>query len=325
MSFFPSSRPERLERLKRLERLELAECDHPMLNALTIDVEDYYHVSAFESVVRPQDWDEYESRVGTNTRRILDILDEYRARATFFVLGCVAERDPSLVQAIHKHGHEVASHGYSHRRIYTQTPQQFREETGKAKSIVEDIIGHPIIGYRAASYSITGKSLWALDILAEEGFRYDSSIFPIIHDLYGIPGHERFFCLLNRSGSGSIAEIPLSTIRFMGINLPAAGGGYVRLLPYAATKFALLNLNKYEQQPAVVYFHPWEIDPEQPRIRCGWKSRFRHYTNLRGMEDKVRKLLSSFSFAPIREVYAARLNLPTAVLACDAACDRPIR
>jgi polysaccharide deacetylase family protein (PEP-CTERM system associated) len=283
-----------------------------MLNALTVDVEDYYHVTAFESVIRPQDWGRYESRVDTNTRRILDILDEYGTKATFFVLGCVAERDPGLVQAIHKGGHEVASHGYSHQPIYTQTPQQFREETRKAKKSVEEIIGQHIIGYRAASYSITRNSFWALDILAEEGFRYDSSIFPIVHDLYGIPGHERFVHLLNANGGGTLAEIPLSTVRLMGINLPAAGGGYLRLLPYAVTKFALLNLNKYERQPAVVYFHPWEIDPKQPRIQCGWKSRIRHYTNLRGMEGKVRNLLSNFSFAPIRDVYGAHMNLPTA-------------
>jgi polysaccharide deacetylase family protein (PEP-CTERM system associated) len=290
-----------------------------MLNALTVDVEDYYHVSAFESVVQFESWNQYESRVVRNTERILEIFDEYQAKATFFVLGHVAERHPTLVRIIQARGHEIASHGYSHRRIYTQTPQQFREETRKAKTLVEDISGEPIIGYRAASYSVIQESLWALDILAEEGFRYDSSIFPIRHDLYGIPCHQRFFCLFNRNGSRAIAEIPLSTIRFMGVNLPVAGGGYLRLLPYIVTRFALLNLNKYEQQPAVVYFHPWEIDPDQPRIRSGWKSRFRHYTNLRGMEHKVRRLLSTFSFAPIRQVYAARLNLPAAVAESDAA------
>lgn len=290
-----------------------------MLNALTVDVEDYYHVSAFESVVRFKDWDQYESRVEKNTRRILDILDEYNTKATFFVLGCVAERHPALVQIIQKSGHEVASHGYAHRRIYMQTPDEFREETRKAKKIVENIIGQSIIGYRAASYSIIGQTLWALDILAEEGFQYDSSIFPIRHDLYGIPGHERFFRFLNRDGRVSIAEIPLSTIRMAGVNVPVGGGGYLRLFPYAVTHLALLHLNRHERQPAVVYFHPWEIDPGQPRIKSGWISRFRHYTNLRGMESKVRTLLANFWFAPIRQVYAASLNLPASTLDSDAA------
>jgi polysaccharide deacetylase family protein (PEP-CTERM system associated) len=298
-------------RLERFEHFERFEQRSAMLNALTVDVEDYYHVSAFESVVPFECWNQYESRVVRNTERILDIFDEYKARATFFVLGHVAERHAALVRTIQVRGHEIGSHGYSHRRIYTQTPERFREETRTAKRILEDIIGEPVHGYRAASYSITLESLWALDILVEEGFRYDSSIFPVRHDLYGIPGHKRFFCLLNGNGSGAIAEIPLSTIRLMGVNLPVAGGGYLRVLPYAMTKFALLNINRYEQQPAVVYFHPWEIDPDQPRIYGGYRSRFRHYTNLRGMEKKVRRLLSSFNFASIRDVYAAHLNLWT--------------
>lgn len=289
------------------------------MNALTVDVEDYYHVSAFESVVRPDAWCQYESRLEKNTQRILDMFDEYGTKATFFVLGCVGERHPELVQAIHKHGHEVASHGYSHRRIYTQTPAQFREETRKAKRIVEDIVGQSIIGYRAASYSITSESLWALDILAEEGFNYDSSIFPVRHDLYGIPSHCRFFSVLDRKRSGSIAEIPLSTLRVFNVNVPVGGGGYLRIFPYALTHFALRRLNRIEHQPGVVYFHPWEIDPDQPRIQCGWKSRVRHYTNLNTMEAKVRKLLANFTFGPIREVYATRLTLPTATVDSDAA------
>jgi polysaccharide deacetylase family protein (PEP-CTERM system associated) len=285
-------------------------CNGHLLNALSVDVEDYYHVAAFESVVRYESWNHYESRVERNTHRILDFLDEYHTKATFFVLGCVAERHPGLVYTIQQRGHEVASHGYSHRRIYTQTPHQFREETHKAKRIVEDIIGQAIIGYRAASYSITEKSLWALDILAEEGFRYDSSIFPIRHDLYGMPNHQRFACAVERNGSGSILEIPLSTVRFARMNIPVAGGGYLRLFPYPVTRHALQHLNDRERQPAVVYFHPWEIDPDQPRIKGKWVSRFRHYTNLRGMEGKLRKLLSDFTFAPIREVFSSALFQP---------------
>jgi polysaccharide deacetylase family protein (PEP-CTERM system associated) len=189
-----------------------------------------------------------------------------------------------------------------------QTPEQFREETRRCKKLLEDLAGEPVIGYRAASYSITRKSLWALEILAEEGFRYDSSIFPVRHDLYGIPGHERFFHHLNGNGRRAIAEVPLSTIRFAGVNFPVAGGGYLRLLPYAVNHAAIRHLNRSETQPAVVYFHPWEIDPDQPRMAAGWKSRFRHYTNLGRMEMRLRKLLVSFPFGPMREVYTERLN-----------------
>jgi polysaccharide deacetylase family protein (PEP-CTERM system associated) len=290
-----------------------------MLNALSVDVEDYYQVSAFESVVRFEEWGRQESRVEWNTHRVLDLLDEYNVKATFFVLGWVAERNSTLVSIISKRGHEVASHGYAHQLIYTQTPEQFREETRRAKKIVEDIIGQPIIGYRAASYSITEKSLWALDILAQEGFQYDSSIFPVRHDRYGIPGHERFFHILNGNGHRAIAEVPLSTVRVAGFNFPMAGGGYFRLLPYAVTHLAMLYLNRQEGEPAIFYFHPWEIDPEQPRIKAGWLSRFRHYTNLGRMEGKLRKLLTNFSFAPIREVYAGSLDTHAVTLNSDAA------
>ncbi len=290
-----------------------------MLNALSVDVEDYYQVSAFESVVRFEEWGRRESRVEWNTHRVLDLLDEYDVKATFFVLGWVAERNPTLVRIISKRGHEVASHGYAHQLVYTQTPEAFREETRRAKKITEDIIGQAIIGYRAASYSITARSLWALDILAEEGFQYDSSIFPVRHDRYGIPGHERFFHILNGNGHLSIAEIPLSTVRIAALNIPIAGGGYLRLLPYSMTHLALLYLNRLEGQPAIVYFHPWEIDPDQPRIDASRTSRFRHYTNLGGMERKLRKLLANFSFAPIREVYQGSFSMPVNAVRSDAA------
>lgn len=291
-----------------------------MLNALSVDVEDYYQVSAFESVVRLEDWGVRESRVERNTHRVLDLLDEFHVKATFFVLGWVAEKNSALIQVISRRGHEVASHGYSHRLIYNQTPDDFRQETRRAKRVVEDAIGHPIIGYRAASYSITQESLWSLNILAEEGFQYDSSIFPIRHDRYGIPSHQRFFHVLNGNGQAAIAEIPLSTVRIAGFNFPMAGGGYFRLLPYAITDLAMRYLNQQEREPAVFYFHPWEIDPDQPRIEAGWLSHFRHYTNLGRMEWKLRKLLSRFSFAPIREVYASGLNSSVAaILKSDAA------
>ncbi|HEY6200456.1 MAG TPA: XrtA system polysaccharide deacetylase [Candidatus Binatia bacterium] len=290
-----------------------------MLNALSVDVEDYYHVSAFESVVRLEDWGSRESRVERNTYRVLDLFDEYQVKGTFFVLGWVAERNPALVRVISQRGHEIASHGYAHELIYRQTPEQFRAETRRAKRAVEDVTGEPVLGYRAASYSITDKSFWALDILAEEGFAYDSSIFPIRHDRYGIPHHTRFFHFLNETGHQRIAEVPLSTVRFAGINFPIAGGGYFRVLPYFLTHLALRYLNRQEGEPGVFYFHPWEIDPDQPRISAGWLSRFRHYTNLRRMEAKLQKLLSNFSFAPIREVYAIGSGVSSHSVKSDAA------
>lgn len=279
-----------------------------MINALTIDVEDYYHVSAFESVVTPQDWTKHESRVERNTHRILDFLDETQTKATFFVLGWVAEQYPQVVRAISQRGHEVASHGYSHRRIYTQTLNQFREETRRSKRMLEDLVGHPILGYRAASYSITAKSLWALNVLVEEGFCYDSSIFPIRHDLYGMPGHNRFSHVLKVAGGAEITELPLSTVRIGPATVPVAGGGYLRLFPCAFTLWAIRHLNDKEKQPAIVYFHPWEIDPNQPRIQAPLKSTFRHYTNLSRMEAKLRRLLSNFSFAPMRDVFKGSLK-----------------
>lgn len=278
-----------------------------MRNALTIDVEDYYHVSAFEKVVRVEDWEHYESRVEKNTDRVLALLDELNVKATFFILGWVAERYPQLVQRIAAAQHEVACHSYTHRRIYTLTPAEFRTEIRRAKQALEDAAGAAVIGYRAPSYSITTQSLWALEMLVDEGYRYDSSIFPVHHDLYGIPGYERFAHIRHEPGNKTLLEIPLSTARVLGMNLPVAGGGYLRLLPSILTHMGLRRINNTEGQPAIVYFHPWEIDPDQPRLQAGWKSRLRHYTNLSRMETKLRKLLTSFLFAPVREVYAPYL------------------
>jgi polysaccharide deacetylase family protein (PEP-CTERM system associated) len=277
-----------------------------MLNGLSVDVEDYYHVSAFESVVSVKDWDRYESRVEQNTNRILEMLAVHLTDATFFVLGWVAERHTGLVRQIHDSGHEVACHGYSHKLIYTQTPDQFREETKRAKQTLEDIIGEPIFGYRAASYSITKDTLWALEILADLGFTYDSSIFPVRHDRYGIPGHTRFIHSLNGDGKRPITEIPLSTVRVAGVNVPVAGGGYLRLFPLTVTRRAIRHLNEKERQPAVLYFHPWEIDPEQPRLDGPRISRFRQYVNLSTTEAKVRSLLKDFSFCPLQQLLVLR-------------------
>ncbi len=278
-----------------------------MINALTIDVEDYYQVSAFESVVDRSKWDHYESRVEKNTHHLLKILEIFQVKATFFVLGWVAERHPKLVQAIHQKGHEIASHGYSHRRIYTQTPEVFREETRQSKQILEDLIGEAVIGYRAASYSITNKSLWALDILIEEGFSYDSSIFPVWHDLYGIPNSNRFPYIIKRD-VGSIQEYPLSTIKLFGLTAPFGGGGYLRLFPPFVTKWAMRRMNHHEKQISIVYLHPWEVDPAQPRIAGSARSKFRHYVNLAKMESTLKSLLRDFQFAPMRELNSSEFE-----------------
>lgn len=276
-----------------------------MFNALTIDVEDYFQVNAFARQVRFDDWDSYPLRVDGNTMRILDFLDEFGISATFFVLGWVAERRPCLVKEISRRGHEVACHGYGHQLIFTIGPEAFRKDIRKAKQIIEDQCGLVVKGYRAPSYSITGKSLWALDILVEEGFSYDSSIFPIVHDTYGIPHAERFPHEI-ATGSGKLTEFPISTLSVRVGNLdwrlPIAGGGYLRLFPASLVGRAINHINVRERQPAVVYFHPWEIDPDQPRIRAGLKSCFRHYLNLERMESKIRHLLKNFRFTTTREI-----------------------
>lgn len=264
-------------------------------NALTVDVEDYFHVSAFAQAIDRRDWDKWPLRVEKNTHRLLDLFDEYQVKATFFVLGWVAERQPGLVREIAVRGHEIACHGFSHQLVYNQSPEVFREETGHSKSLLEDIAQSPVRGYRAASYSITARSLWALDILAETGFEYDSSIFPIRHDRYGIPGAEEKPHQLMTPEGRTLIEFPLSTAKMLNYRVPVAGGGYFRLYPYAVTRAGLRQINR-RQQPFIFYLHPWEIDPEQPRISASWLSRFRHYNNLNKCESRLRNLLSDFSF-----------------------------
>lgn len=280
-----------------------------MRNALTVDVEDYFQVAAFARQIDPATWDRIPLRVERNTQRLLDLFAEQGVQATFFVLGWVAERCPGLVRAIVERGHEVACHGYSHQLIYGQTPAVFRAETIRAKAGLEDQAQRPVLGYRAASYSITQRSLWALDVLAELGFAYDSSIFPIRHDRYGIPGSPRWPYRLTTPNGGSLLEFPPSTFSLLGYRLPVAGGGYFRLYPYRFTRFALAQLNRAEAQPFIFYLHPWEIDPEQPRIPAGWLSKFRHYTNLNRCEARLRRLLRDFRFTMVREVLET-LDMP---------------
>ncbi|MFV0422330.1 XrtA system polysaccharide deacetylase [Oleidesulfovibrio sp.] len=294
-----------------------------MRNALTVDVEDYFHVSAFDKSIRPEDWDSLPSRVEANTLRILELFDEHSVRGTFFMLGWVAERHPSLVRRIAKAGHELACHGYAHRRITQQTPDIFRNDVSKAKKMLEDISGSPVTGFRAPSWTITRQTMWALDILKQLGFVYDSSMFPIHHDIYGVPDGERFphivYC-----GGGAMAEFPPSTVLLkLGkrtVNVPVAGGGYLRLLPAQLIGQAYQTLNR-QGQPAVLYFHPWEIDPNQPRITgpVPFRSRFRHYLNLGRMEKKLRYLLVHHSFAPMREVLAEVLGEGRMAQACKLA------
>ncbi|MHB8056675.1 MAG: XrtA system polysaccharide deacetylase [Desulfuromonadaceae bacterium] len=276
-----------------------------MINALTIDVEDYFHVTAFERQIKPAEWGRYPLRVEGSTLRILDMLDEFALKATFFVLGWVAERLPGLIKEISRRGHEIACHGYGHQLVYRLSPQEFRQDISRARNILEDICGERVHGYRAPSYSITEKSLWALDVLVEEGFTYDSSIFPITHDIYGIPGGKRFPHEIS-TPAGKIREFPISTfplqVGWWKSQMPICGGGYLRLFPAALVARAIQAINVREKQPVIVYFHPWEIDPEQPRIRAGVKSCFRHYLNLERMELKVRHLLDNFRFSSAGEV-----------------------
>jgi polysaccharide deacetylase family protein (PEP-CTERM system associated) len=275
-----------------------------MINALTFDVEDYFHAEAFAGVVRPEEWPGLESRVVAATERILSLLGETGTRATFFVLGWVAERHPRLVAAIRSKGHEVACHGYGHQMITRLSRPQFAADLERAKATLEDAAGVAVVGYRAPTFSVVRETLWSLEVLAETGFLYDSSIFPIVHDRYGIPDAPRF-PHRRAVGSGSaIAEFPLSTVCRLRWRFPVAGGGYFRLLPYAVTAWALRQLNRKESQPAIVYLHPWEIDPGQPRLPVDRLTQFRHSVNTRTTEAKLRRLLRDFHFAPVRDVLA---------------------
>lgn len=270
-------------------------------NALTVDVEDYFHVAALSETISPRDWDSMECRVEANTERLLELFDRHSAKATFFILGWVAERYPQLVRRIYQAGHEIASHGYSHQLVYTQTPEVFREETFKSKALLEDIIGKPVLGYRAASYSITAQSRWALDILCDAGFVYDSSIFPVHHDRYGMPGTPELPYRLTTDQKQEIVEFPLSTLNLLNRKIPIAGGGYFRLFPYWFSRWGLSTING-KGEPFIFYLHPWEIDPDQPRVKASWFSRFRHYNNLDVCYSRLERLMESFQFTTVADV-----------------------
>ena len=275
-----------------------------MTNALTFDVEEYFHAEVFSSVVRREEWPRLESRVAETTERLLDLLAEAQILATFFVLGWVAARHPKVVRAIHARGHEVACHGYGHQMITGLRRTEFAEDLRRAKKTLEDTTGAAVIGYRAPTFSVVRETLWSLETVAESGFRYDSSIFPIVHDRYGIPGATRFPHRLTVAPGLEITEFPLSTVSWLGWRVPVAGGGYFRLFPYRVTRWAIRHLNERERQPAIVYLHPWEIDPDQPRLPVGRVAQLRHAVNSRATESRLRRLMREFRFAPAREVLA---------------------
>lgn len=270
-------------------------------HALTVDVEDYFHVAALADAFPPHTWDQQKLRAVDSTLRLLDLFEARNVKATFFILGWVAERAPELVKRIFAAGHEVASHGYSHQLVYNQTPEVFREETLRSKQLLEDQTGAEIKGYRAASYSITKRNLWALDILCEAGFTYDSSIFPVYHDRYGIPNTPRKPYRLETEAGQSIIEFPITTADVGGYKLPIAGGGYFRIFPYALSRWGLRRATRQTGSPFVFYLHPWEIDPDQPRVETSLLSRFRHYTNLSRCENRLRQLTHDFSFTTMAD------------------------
>src|SRR5262245_54706843 len=270
-------------------------------NAMTVDVEEYFQVAAFEGRIQRDAWDRYPSRVALNTGRVLDAFAEHGVRATFFVLGWVAEREPGLVRRIIEGGHELASHGYDHTRATMLDRAAFTADVTRTKKTLEDLSGRPVRGYRAPSHPIGARHPRALDVLRDAGYVYSSSIYPIRHDLYGMPEAPRFAFRLHPD---AILELPVTTVEVAGHKLPAGGGGYFRLMPYGLYAWALRRVNKRDQQPGIFYFHPWEVDPDQPRINgASLRSRFRHYVNLDTMESRLRRLLSEFRWGRMDEVF----------------------
>jgi polysaccharide deacetylase family protein (PEP-CTERM system associated) len=274
---------------------------HAGLNAMSVDVEDYFQVEAFAGVIDPASWPSRECRIEANVHRILDLFAAAGVRGTFFTLAWIAERYPKLVRAIVADGHELASHGTRHRRVDHQTPEEFFADVAHAKRVLEDIAGVAVKGYRAPSFSLTRASLWAHDVLARADYRYSSSVYPIAHDTYGIPEAPRFAF---RPLGGDFLEIPVTSVQWAGRNWPCGGGGYFRLLPYGLSRLALATVDRRDRQPLVFYFHPWEIDPGQPRVAgAPLKSRLRHYVNLAAMESKLGRLMRAFRWGRMDEIF----------------------
>ena len=275
-----------------------------VVNALTIDVEEYYHALVFREGAPDAAAGALESRVEASTGRVLALLAAHDVKATFFILGQVAAEHPTLVQKIAGEGHEVACHGDAHEPVSHQTPAEFRADVRRAKAVLEDIVGEDVVGYRAPNFSIGRAQAWAYDILLEEGFRYDSSIYPIVHDSYGDRMAPRFPYDVHRDGRGSLVEVPIGTTRVLGVNLPIGGGGYFRLLPAALFRHGIRRVNARERQPVVFYFHPWELDPDQPRLAMAWRHRFRLYVGLRRQEAKLSRLFRDVRFTTVRDILA---------------------
>ena len=286
-----------------------------MLNALTVDVEEYFHPTEVQSGVDIRQWDTLPSRVGDEVSRILDLFESHKTKATFFILGWVAQRHPATIRAIVSAGHEIGCHSYFHRLVYSLSPDEFRRDTRQAVAAIEDACGVTPRAYRAPSYSITNESLWALEVLAEEGFTEDSSIYPIAHDRYGIPGADRHVNVVE-TPSGPIKEIPIATVKLAnGHVAPIGGGGYLRLLPYRYTAAGIRRVNGDEGQPVCIYFHPWEIDPDVPRLARGVIARTRTYFGLKRMTGKLDRLMDDFLFSTIAEAYPTPLLSPRSVSA----------
>lgn len=272
-----------------------------IVNGLSVDVEDWFQVGAFENTLKREDWDGLELRVGDNVARILDLFDEAGVKATFFTLGWIAERNKAAMRAIVERGHELASHGYDHTRVFTFTRQQFSDDLAKSRAILEDAGGCAITGYRAPSFSIDARNAWAHEVLAEHGYAYSSSVAPVVHDHYGWPDAPRF--AFNPVAGSDLVEIPVTTAVLANRRLAAGGGGFFRVLPYGFSRWAIRQVNREEGRPAIFYFHPWEIDPEQPRVaEAPLRSRLRHYTNLSRMADKLGDLLEDFSWGRMDEI-----------------------
>ncbi len=294
--------------LKTRSRRNSLSMRNEITNAMTVDVEDYFQVSAFENHITREEWESLPCRVEKNIDLILSLFDEHRVRATFFTLGWLAERHTGMVRRIADSGHEIASHGYAHVRIGRQDRETFRNDVIRTKHLLEDISGREVHGYRAASFSIDAENHWAHKELESAGYQYSSSIYPIRHDLYGIPSGSRF---AYRTGGGRLLEIPLSTLQWHGYRVPCAGGGYFRLFPYVISSAMINRINQSENQPCIFYFHPWELDPGQPRTRgLSLKTRFRHYNNLHRMQTKLARLLAGFEWAPLQEIFLDELSLP---------------
>lgn len=286
----------------------------PLTHILSVDVEDYFMVEAFAGSVSRSSWNSWPSRVVANTRRALELFDKYNVKGTFFFVGWVAKNYPELVREVHALGHELACHGFWHRTVYSLTPDEFREDTRAALWAIENAAGVKVLGYRAPSWSITKDCLWALDILADEGFTYDSSVFPIHHDLYGLPGASRFPYTHISSNGRLLREFPPATMQIFGQNLPGAGGGYLRVFPLSYTHWLFRKFEETYRERVVVYLHPWELDPEQPRIGAKLKSRLRHYTNLHRMEERLETLLQRYNFQPFRKLLISETGEGTAPL-----------